>query len=68
MSRIQIGMAGCAKRGRVLTMRDIFLDNHVNIMLWLLNKSNVENDFAVYANVCMCLMYFYMYICRHRVL
>lgn len=47
MSRIQIGMGGCAKRGRVLIMRDIFLDNHVDIMLWILNKSNAENDFAV---------------------
>lgn len=47
MSRIQTGMAGSAKRPRGLIMRDIFLDKHVDIMLWILHKSNIENAFAV---------------------
>lgn len=68
MSRIQIGMARCAKRNRSLTVRDIFLDNHGDIMLWILNEINVENDFAIYIDVCLCLMFFYMWICRSRVI
>lgn len=55
-------MARSAERGRVLIMRDIFLDNHVNIMLWILNKSNVARDFAVWANVCMSLMQLLLHV------